>query len=53
MRGLPVTVSHERMRQCLTNHLQMISSVRRCLLPGPTTEGFGLFTLHLALIIFS
>lgn len=50
MRGLPVNVSHANMRECLTNHLQMIASVKRRFPPGPTTEGFGLFTLHLTVI---
>jgi hypothetical protein len=50
MRGLPITVSHETMREYLTNHLQMVSSVKRRLPLDPATEGFGLFTLHLSVI---
>jgi hypothetical protein len=53
MRGLPVTMSHDRMRESLTNHLQMISSVRRRLPPDPASEGFGLFTLHLVFLLQS
>jgi hypothetical protein len=48
MRGLPVTNnSVEERRECLTNHLKMIASVKQRI-QGPITEGFRLFTLHLA-----
>lgn len=50
MRGLPVNVSEEDMRECLTNHLKMIASVRGRLRKPPTTVDFGLFTLHLSII---
>jgi hypothetical protein len=48
MRGLPVTNhSAEERRECLTNHLKIVVSVKRRI-DGPITEGFRLFTLHLA-----
>jgi hypothetical protein len=48
MRGLPVTNNTvEERRECLTNHLKMVASVKRRI-KGPITEGFRLFTLHLA-----
>lgn len=50
MRGLPVGISTDKMRVCLTNHLKMIASVKERLPSGSMTEGFGLFTMHLAVL---
>lgn len=46
-RGLPVNVSYEEMRRCLTNHLRMIGEITSQFPDEAETEGFKLFTLHL------
>lgn len=50
MRGLPITrrASSESRRLSLTNHLKMIDTVRRDPETKVDSDGFRLFTLHLA-----
>lgn len=52
MRGLPVGIPAGGMRLCLTNHLKMIAAVKDRIPREAVVseEGFGLFTLHLAII---
>lgn len=50
LRNLPVDVSFGEMRTCLTNHLQLVASVRLSLQYDPADEVIGLWTLHLSLI---
>jgi hypothetical protein len=49
LRALPVQNDHSpsMRRECLTNHLKMVANVKRHM-HGPITDGFRLFTLHLA-----
>lgn len=49
VRALPVSRDHsaEVRRECLTNHLRIIAKVKRNM-AGPVTDGFRLFTMHLA-----
>lgn len=52
MRGLPVTVSHDEMRVCLTNHLTMIRALKERV-PSEEhkpSQGLKLLTMHLASI---
>lgn len=53
MRGLPVTVSHEEMRICLTHHLEMIRSLKERV-PSESghkpSEAIKLLTMHLSAI---
>jgi hypothetical protein len=53
MRSLPVDLSPEKMRACLTNHLTMIASVTRQLTDHElevASEGFALFSVHLSIL---
>jgi hypothetical protein len=47
-RGLPLNVSYAEMRRCLTHHLRMIGEITSEFPDEADTEGFKLFTLHLA-----
>jgi hypothetical protein len=48
-RGLPVDISLEEQRQCLTNHLKMVGTLREKLTPSNEgSEGLRLLTMHLA-----
>eukprot|EP00977_Amphora_coffeiformis_P024119 scaffold15089_cov168-Amphora_coffeaeformis.AAC.11 len=52
LRNLAIDGSVQEMRYCLTNHLKMIEAVKLnlSLPPGPPSEGFGIFTLHLSIL---
>ena len=54
LRGLPVTLSREEMRLCLTNHLGMIRALKERV-PSENeqrkpSEGLKLLTMHLSSI---
>jgi len=50
MRGLPVTVSYDEMRVCLTNHLGMIRTLKERVLSEESkpSEAMKLLTMHLS-----
>jgi hypothetical protein len=51
MRGLPVNISAENMRVCLTNHLNMIAALRDCISHDALkSESFALLTVHLPIL---